>query len=817
MKNKKLLVVSLFGVLALVSCGKTKPSSSVTSSGTTSDVTSDVTSQLSGANGLFNYQASSIAEKEKILYELEKYAVDEYAGGIALFDDGGGTLFNPRVSLPTDVYVPNYGFGVGESTITSPMTLEQEPEANFANYYHTWIAKDPQYANYWDGNDSTSSTLWGMTTSSYYSTEFTEDKTGFRWYSSLATEMPIALNADADGLATRWRVKVKVATTHPEMKYATLSTIPARAAFNGRGVVLEDYLTPFKAMLDNSLFRATDLGSATSGFVGAKEYKEAVAAGKPTDWSTVGIQINVAEQAVDFEFNARKDDFQAMYNLSSTLFSPMPQEFLETIKTVDKPGAKVLGSPNVDDNLSLGTYVIEKWEEAKQIVFKKNNLYFEKDRTFLEGYKYAVIAGGSAVAFEEFLAGKLDSAGIPSAHINTYANDPRRRQSLGATVMKIQTNRTTQERWNELFGPEGSVKPTAAANAYQVKPIMSSKEFIDGLYFATDRQALAVTRGGNPAQAVFSDAYSLDGRTGASWRATELGKKVLEDRSPETNGYSLELAKTLFVEATDKLVADGKYVRGTAAAPTVISLTMEFYFQAFITQFGAILEGQWENAFNSAVEGFKLDIVTTYPSDPNEAYDRMGAGQFDLSYGAIQGSTLDPLGFMEVFSTTNKTGLTLSWGQYDTRVLSEETPLTYDDKLWAFDTLNSAANTGVVAEDGEEAILLKMTGISAEREAGSADYYTVTMTGTYYKDAPEAISYSLEYVEVWYSDNSKTVIAAGTEGLTLTLVDGVWTVSLRHNVYDPDYTDLTVFLLINFQGSLSKASFYLPFTLADAA
>ena len=83
---------------------------------------------------------------------------------------------------------------------------------------------------------------------------------------------------------------------------------PAVAAFKGQEVALEDYLTPFKSMLDGELFRSTDLGSLTSGFTGVQEYLAEVQAGKSPSWDLVtGIQLNEAEGAIDFEFNSPKN------------------------------------------------------------------------------------------------------------------------------------------------------------------------------------------------------------------------------------------------------------------------------------------------------------------------------------------------------------------------------------------------------------------------------------------------------------------------------------------------------------------------------
>ena len=173
-------------------------------------------------------------------------------------------------------------------------------------------------------------------------------------------------------MATKWQVKVK---TGAPVVYNTLSTVPAVAAFKGQAVVLNDYLTPFKAMLDNQLFRATDLGSTAGGFVGVPEYLAAVQKGENPSWDSVGIQLNPTEGAIEFEFKSPKTPFYAMYNLSSSLYSPVPAAFLTAIG-----GVANYGKPNIDSIISLGMYNLEEWQSDKQLAFKKNPTYFEAGR-----------------------------------------------------------------------------------------------------------------------------------------------------------------------------------------------------------------------------------------------------------------------------------------------------------------------------------------------------------------------------------------------------------------------------------------------------
>src|SRR5574344_728678 len=137
MKQKHILTVLLGGaVLALTACngGSTSGSGTgdklidiPTDTGASQDVaTTNLAGGATGAN--FDFSGSAFAEKQKILGKLEKYALDNYLGGVPVFDNGAAVLYSKRVQLPTAknnyTYIPNYGFGVSEGSIDS----DQKPK-----------------------------------------------------------------------------------------------------------------------------------------------------------------------------------------------------------------------------------------------------------------------------------------------------------------------------------------------------------------------------------------------------------------------------------------------------------------------------------------------------------------------------------------------------------------------------------------------------------------------------------------------------------------------------------------------------------------
>lgn len=668
------------------------------------------------AQGYKNFSYLGYEEKAEILFELEKYVLDNFLGGIPYRDDARGVLYSTRLELASETYVPNYGFGVGESTITSAMTAEQEPNEAHRKYFHTWTTQDPGTVNYWNGKDSVTSDLWALFNASYYSTEFNDKKDGYQWYSSLAKEKPIALNADeVTGMATKWEVKLKTVEDDPNLVYHTLSTKEGAKAFDGQGVKIEDYLTPFEAMIKYNLFRATDLGSKDSGFVGVSNYLKAEEKDKAKLWDKIGIKLNDARDGIVFEFNSAKTQFYAMYNLASSLFSPLPKAFLDDylgklslddnkLSGAERYGKAELGADGV---LSLGMYTLEKWELDKSLSFKKNPRYFEKERASFEGYKYTILQD-SNVAYDEFKAGKLDSVGVPSTKLQSELDNPQLRKTLGSTVWKLQVNALDEAGWLELFGPSGNIyrhpKHTAENPAWELKPALSNSNFLEGLYYSVNREKVANSEGSIATQTFLSSAYMVDPEGGVGWRDHELGKEVAGERHSETTGYNLEVAREYFQAAIDELVTAKKYPKGSKANPTVITLKMIFQDNTQVNEEGAILKKDWEDAFKGAFPDgdYKLVIEPYATADWMDAYYGPMRGEFDLAFGSISGNTLDPISFFSTVLTDNRSGFTLSWG-VDTNTINYAKPeknIVYKGEVYSFQALYEAAVTGVNIVDG---------------------------------------------------------------------------------------------------------------------
>ncbi|MCI2111109.1 MAG: hypothetical protein LKK13_02070 [Bacilli bacterium] len=715
MKNQKIALVLALAALPLVACTKASsaPASSAPASSSSSSSSSSGEKADVRANGIYNYSAIDYADKNKILGAEEGYILDNFLGGIPLYDDGGTVLYNSRLSGLLDNYIPNYGFGVGRATINADLAGDPGP---YTRYFHDFQTNDPGTFNAANSTDSVTSDMNDMFTIAYYDMKPNATSDGYEWYPVLASAMPIAVDADENGFANTWEVPVHA--DEDGFVYNTLSAKDGIKDFAGRRIQLEDYLTMYKLTLDNGWSRATDLGDATTGFAGVSAYSDAVSAGKTPSWDSVGIQIDAAKKALKFTFNTAKDPFYAMYYVSSSMYAPLPESFITAIGGADHygiyndTGAGASGLNAVDSVLSTGVYMPEAIEAGKQIIFKKNTTCCVSDEYHFAGYKYSVWPGAasdSTYAYTQYKEEKnLDAVAVPASKLSAEANNPELRKTKGSTVWKFQVNSCTQAEWNALFGTNGTIDQ-GKDNGYQCKPIMSNINFLNGLYASINRNELATTLGRNAAQGFFSGAYDYDPLNGLAYRDSDEGKAVLADRDPDTCGYNLTKAEKLFQIAIEQEQKKGNYTGGTAAEPVTITLDSWYQTTGQISQEGGLEASYLQNAFNEACRdkyGVELVIKNQAPAVWSDVYyQHMMVGQFDFGFGAISGNTLDPLAFCNTVCSDNRSGFTLSWGtdtsacEYDEE--TGEGSIMYDGKAWSFDALYEAGTAGAIAVEGE--------------------------------------------------------------------------------------------------------------------
>ncbi len=801
-------IIALFSALLLVlgvaACKKTTATTTTTKKPTTSSsVTASQTSKSTDpvkqlANGAYSYVAASYEERTKILGLLEAYAVKNFLTGVSLFENGGYSMYNKRIVKGTETYISGYGFGIlAEGNITADLAGETNPE--YARYYHIFETDDPASLNYLNSQDAVTGDLYGYVSSGYWSTKMNDTKDGYEWYPVLAKEKPIAVDMDpVTQLASTYKFRVK--TGADGLKYNTTST--KNAEFAGRDVALEDYVYAWKFLLTkkNGQYRGTEMLDGAGTLVGSQAYYDASADGADTEaakaaWEKVGIKAyeKDGESWLEFKLNVPATPFYAMYYLASSLYMPIPEEFMNKIGGAASYGTFTdAGDTPIDTMLCLSPYMTSRWEKDVEIVFKKNPLWNEPGRYQIPGIHIKVLAAqktDSEAALKEFLANKLDAVGIPSTRLAEFINDDRTTQTLGDSVFKLNVNTTTQEEWIKLFGENGTIKQTAEKDYYQVKPIMSNKNFLMGLSFSLNRKEFAENKGRIPSQNYFSSDYLSDPENGVSYNTTPEHLNAIKDFSPETYGYDLDIAKAYFKQAVEELVAQGKYTLGTKENPTKISIDIWWQTETNVTQYGNDIAQYIETAFNDeSVAGGKIQLkVNNYTVAvwSDVYYKKMMVGQFDLGFGSVSGNALNPLNFMEVLRSDNTSNFTLNWG-VDTGVVSDD--LFYDGVYWSYNALWQAADTGAYVVDG----VVSPTFDAELKSNTTNEDGTQTIVIDYTAVQVEGVEVSIDDVVICWYEGEYNEYGMDSEKFTCEIKDGKITIVASQELVEEFYGEIGI-------------------------
>lgn len=751
------------------------------------------------ADGVYSFISASAEERTKILGTLEAYAIRNNMVGLSLFENGGYTMYHPRVTLGTEKYITGYGFGtLAEGAITAD--LPYETNAAYKRYYHTLNAKDPGTANALNSKGSEASDFYSYISASYFTTFMNETKDGYDWVPELAKSKIEAVDANEDGTSTKWRFEIRVGE---ELKYSTLSQKDDRKAFNNRPVAAEDYLTPYKLMYSqfNAMERGAEQANAKSGaIVGAKEYYAAtktITDGEKADFSTVGVKVYEENDKTYFEveFTQPYNNFYSMYYISSNLYMPIPQEFLDLVKTtnVDKTGYEYtyLGYNKdrtytpADNGLALGGYTLESWLPDQQVVYKKNPNYVYADTKYkIEGVHiriYSAMETDNNAAFNEFIAEHTDAAGIPQTELAKYKNDNRTRQTTGDSVFKLNVNSLNQATWDKLFGENGTVAQTAPADRWVCEPALNNKHFVKALNLSINRTQYADARGSIPSVNYLSSNYMSDPVNGISYNTTKAHKDAVAGLLENTdNGFNLEQAREYFKIALAELEADGTYKPGTKDKPTVIELEIGWLYAQHETAYHNEIKQFFEDAFNDiSVSGgkYKLEVKFWVGSQwTDNYYNKMLVGRYDLGFGSISGNSLDPLSFLNVLSTdpSINDNFCLNWA-IDTNNPNEDM-LVYKGVRWSYDALYRAATGQAIVSNGvnKPAFTTDMDEIVVAADGTASTTIEISLT------LPEKTTLEVQDVVLcYYETDDYKEVSVGSENCVVTVKDGVVTIKVK--------------------------------------
>ena len=745
------------------------------------------------AAGGYNYASlageTAVRKRTEILGKLEKYAMDNHLTGITLFENGGYVKYSERVKLPTTEYITGYGFGLlSEGELTAEMPDKNEENDDYKMYLHSATSSDPKMINSRNDTGSQVSSLEGYITSSFWGTKLNSTKDKYEWYPVLAKDkvtydgveydfnrpIPVYQGQEVKpgeepnplGLYSTWRIYVKTgASDGIKYRYSGKSWGTGNEfTFEGRDVVKEDYEFAYRLLFTQShkLKRSAEAaGDQTYGIVGAQRYynntkdkddDQALAEwNKMKNNGQLGIQVGTDEENGNGDYIQLTilnpiDRFTAMYTFSSSMYSPLPEDFFKAIGDGSvKKGAPLYGTFDKDtllpadkDNtilnytLSVGPYMLENWIKNQTIIFKRNAQWdWEEGRYNIAGVKLIVIdaSTSSTAIYNRFNAGDLDSCGIPTIPeiIAREVGQPTVYETKGDATFKLNVNACTQETWDKLFSVGGKINPEGSN--WTVKPWMSNDNFLNGLFFSIDRKTFAENRGMKPSIDYFSNAYLSDPENGKSYNETpEHQEAVAEYQTFDSNnqptyGYNKDKAILYFKTAVKELLVTCNpkvFHYGTKSNPFVIKIHIRWMYETDISEYGAEIAKYFTDAFNDdRVCGgkIKLEVEQQAVKDWQQVYNEyLMKGQFDLGFGAISGNTYNPLNFLQVLKSDNESGFTLNWGT-DTSIITKEKPLIYEGKMWSFDALWAVADHGGVVDKGSIAKTVEICYLDADKEA----------------------------------------------------------------------------------------------------
>jgi ABC-type oligopeptide transport system substrate-binding subunit len=600
------------------------------------------------ANGIYDFKFAPIDLKHLFFAAGEKYLLENQIGGIPLWASSSFTLFSSRMQLPTDSFDPVMGFGIAFGSMSqddSNVIMDSGRPGNAREFtYRVSIGNSPATLNQWLAQDSVSSDVIGTFLDGLYYFGYNSDFSGFEVKPSMASAMPTPVDSTVvfgTTVSNVWSVPVRAGLRWTYNAGTDTSAFPA----GHEAINAQSFVDTYKLAVDQGWFRAISGGgdflSATQRIKNMREYIDG-----DVEWSEVGIRAE--GNNIVFEFIPQMSEWNVIYWLSGFTLTPINMALYDSV------GAQY--GTSATTTAYNGRFFIETYEADRIIRLKRNPNFWEPSRNFYTGYTFEIIADPN-IAFQSFLAGRLDAAGLTAARFNEFQTFPGIRFAPGATVFRMNLNsmgsvENQREEW-----PDGTWIP---------EPILQYPDFHKALYFGADRETLAydVQRTAEPAMYYFTPAYLVDPAGGVSFRGSQFGPSVLENLSPDTSGFNPDASTAFFRSAVRQAVADGHYAQGE-----VIRLHLGIQADSPGSLLGAeFLKESYERLFTDPETGITVVINIVPEPFPNNYFNVILPGEFDMGFGGISGSQLNAASFFNIFrSGPGRSPFVLNFGpSFDT-------------------------------------------------------------------------------------------------------------------------------------------------------
>ena len=481
---------------------------------------------------------------------------------------------------------------------------------------------------------------------------------------------------------------------------------------------------------------------------------------KGAGWDVVGL-YKVDEYTIRYVCQASYDYYYFLTSCTSNWI--VHKDTYEASK--DTTGKLVTTAYNTapENTMSYGPYKLVSMQDAKQMVFERNEKYFEydvaADGTITSTTSFTVNGENVAqwqmdkividvmtddAAKQAFLKGEIDDW-APSAEETV-------KYSTSTQLYKVDETHTMRLFFNcDLENLK--VMDQSYGNTNSV--VLSNANFRKAMSLAMDRNEwVSATAGYKPAFSLVNSLYFYDVYEDPSsiYRNTDEAMNAvvglydvaygegtpyadLKAAHDSITGYNLTEAKNLMTKACDELVAAGLYTEGD---PIHIRIgykagTLDSTDQQQLALFNKYI--------NAAVEGTGFGKVTLEGvGDLANRYNSVANGEFAIGYGAWGGAAFYPFTMFRVYLDPSYVDPIHESGCFDPatetvtlNILGEDVTMTWQD--WSV----SMTGTGPYADADNET---KLAVLAAIEEAYLELYYCIPIATT---TSCSMLSYKLSY------------------------------------------------------------------------
>ena len=231
-------------------------------------------------------------------------------------------------------------------------------------------------------------------------------------------------------------------------------------------------------------------------------------AGKIKDENQLGIKV-IDDYTLEVTLNNPLTYFDSIVRIQT--YAPLNKKFY------DKVGEKYMTSP--ETSISSGVYIIKSWTRDSEIVFEKNENYWNKDNIKLKSIKMLFINDPNA-SVNAFKNGEIDSTNISIEQAKEFKNDKRKLLTKDGSV------------WYMTYNMKNKV--------------LANKKIRQALSLAVDREKLITDVLDNTGETAYTYTTKGVGINGISKDFSEEAGKIFP-------AYNPQKAKQLLAEGLKEL------------------------------------------------------------------------------------------------------------------------------------------------------------------------------------------------------------------------------------------------------------------------